>query len=198
MNQIHTIKIFSYLIGVLFLVISCSTSSSHRVLSFFFDGVPRQDVPRPLVLKNDSGLELLQRSSDTDKTKVEEVKAAVVHKIYQDKACEKCHAVESSYRLIQRQPTLCYQCHASFEQKYKRLHGPVAAGFCNACHEAHKSEYKALLKMPIRQVCQHCHEPGDIVQNEAHKKISTLACLTCHDAHGGDSANLLRKDINLK
>ncbi len=196
--RVPILKTLLSLFSGILIFLSCGTTSSHKTLTFFFDGVPQQEKSRPLVLTQGPKLELLQRSVDSNITTMKEVKAAVVHKVYQDKACDKCHAIEHSYRLIQRQPDLCYQCHAPFEQKYQRLHGPVAAGFCNACHEAHKSDYKALLKMPIRQVCQHCHEPGDVEKNVAHQKINTTGCLTCHDAHGGNSAHLLRKDFNSK
>ncbi len=115
-----------------------------------------------------------------------------LHPDYKRKNCDKCHTVEHSYRLKQRQPDLCYQCHPNFTSKFSKLHGPVAAGFCTTCHEPHKSTYKALLKMPVRDVCQHCHEAGDVVKNVAHQKINKTECLQCHDPHGGKSADLIR------
>jgi predicted CXXCH cytochrome family protein len=116
-----------------------------------------------------------------------------VHPAYRKKLCEKCHDVNHSYRLNNRQPDICYTCHESFEKKYKVVHGPVAAGFCTTCHQPHQSRNEKLLAIPVREVCQFCHQAGDVEKNMAHQKISTDNCMTCHNAHGGNTVNLIRK-----
>ncbi len=173
---------------VLFMILSCS----NRSLSLFFDGVPNADST-----KSTDSQPLFTPLSDSSSQKLTKETviingAGVYHPDYRQKKCEKCHQLEHGYRLNQRQPELCYQCHKNINDQYKKIHGPVAAGFCSTCHQPHKSQFSALLKMSVRDVCRHCHEPGDIVKNNAHQRSSKTECLECHNPHGGDTANLLR------
>ena len=78
------------------------------------------------------------------------------------------------------------------------IHGPVAAGLCNACHLPHKSVNRYLLKLPVREICQYCHNAGDVEKNKAHEKTSHITCQECHNAHGGQTAHLLKNDKVLK
>jgi len=187
---LHYVVVFM----VLLLLEACNPVTSHQTLSYFFDGVPVPEKHGTVVVTQKQGVEQPTQVVPSKDAGQENHLAVSFHPDFKDKACDKCHDVEHSNRLKHRQPELCYQCHKSFETRYKKLHGPVAAGFCSTCHDSHKSEHKALLKMPIRKVCQHCHEPGDVGKNEAHSAISTVECLTCHNSHGGDSRNMLRGD----
>jgi len=185
--------------GIALFAVSCNPHTSHALLSFFFDGVPEpepqrqsQDTVRVVSAQQVNLLAgQIQHFQDTTVTTLN----LTLHPDYQKKACNKCHEMEHSYRLKNRQPKLCYQCHKPFESRFSHLHGPVAAGFCLACHVPHKSINKALVKMPVQRICRHCHEAGDVNKNEAHKKTSATNCLQCHDAHGGETVNLLKKDI---
>jgi predicted CXXCH cytochrome family protein len=175
----------------LFCFMSCSTPN--KTLSFFFDGVIDSQKVELSSSTYESEIDTSMTPSPETKETVVIDQAMSMHTDYQKKLCEKCHDISHSYRLIQRQPELCYKCHQKFESKFPKLHGPVAAGFCTACHVPHKSQYKALLQMPVRQVCQHCHEPGDMTKNEAHNSISKIDCLECHDSHGGETMNFLKR-----
>ena len=181
----------SILIPVVLLLLMLH-SCSNKSLSYFFDGVAVADSSKPRAVENRSAVPADSSFKEITKETVIIGEASVYHSDYRQKKCEKCHQIEHGYRLKQRQPDLCYQCHKNINDQYKKIHGPVAAGFCSTCHEPHKSQFTALLKMPIRDVCQHCHEPGDVAKNDAHQQISKTECLVCHNPHGGDSNNLLR------
>ena len=193
MDSLNKNYVFKYVALFIVLLVSLTAGTcSRNTLKTFFDGV-ESDVDST-ASSGRSGISSNQDSLTDSLGKSDlEMKVPVKnqHPDYQRKQCEKCHDVSHSYRLIQRQPELCYQCHKSYEQKYKILHGPVAAGFCTACHAPHQSEHDRLLKMPVRDICQFCHHPGDISKNSAHQKISTETCLNCHNPHGGNTANLL-------
>jgi len=189
---------YSVLLVSLITALSCNPQEHYRILSFFFDGVPRPEPVKKvesdtLSAEKQEKLPLISGSKMANTRNQPVTKTPLsFHPDYRKKACEKCHEISHAYRIKQRQPELCYQCHKPFESQYARLHGPVAAGFCNACHTVHQSEYKALLKMPVRSNCQHCHEPGDVNKNEAHKSISERSCLDCHNAHGGNTVHFLK------
>lgn len=183
-------KLISTTVALVFVTL---LSCNRQVLHFFFDGVdaPKKQVgfmEAPVHARDDSTKNQLAKS---DTVALETVKS--IHPDYKSKACVKCHDVDHSYRLNQRQPELCHQCHKKFEDAYPVLHGPVAAGFCTVCHVPHKSQYVRLLKMPARQVCHYCHHTGDVEKNQAHSEISDKPCLDCHHPHGGETKNLLIK-----
>lgn len=188
-TNLKSICIFA---GLMIIIIACKPATHHQTLSLFFDGVPTQEYETKSTADSSANQKKLLKTPLETKETVQIGQARSMHGDYRQKFCEKCHNINHSYRLIQRQPDLCYTCHPRFEEKHTHIHGPVAAGFCTACHLPHKSEYAALLKMPVREVCQHCHEPGDLNKNEAHKKASDIACLQCHDPHGGNTLNLLK------
>ena len=175
----------------LFLVFILFTfSCNHETLQFFFDGVNERVTPESSL--NDSIT--VNQKPELLKIKNSNVPEPdlVIHPDYKNKMCNKCHDVNHSNRLKFRQPDLCYQCHKPFQNSFRILHGPVAAGLCNACHLPHQSEYAYLLKMSIRQTCQFCHTTGDVKKNPAHNKISSIECLHCHNSHGGNTVNLLK------
>ena len=173
------------------IILSCSQGT----MKFFFDGVDQKSGPDSGNPDQSSGTLLNQNQTDTtrrgSKNHIADMKS--FHKSYREKKCDKCHDINHSYRLNNRQPDLCYNCHKSFEEKFEVLHGPVAAGFCTACHKPHQSEHDKLLILPVREVCQYCHQPGDVNKNKAHQKIASDNCMTCHDSHGGKTLNLLRE-----
>lgn len=187
-NKITFLVVFSFI----FVLLSCNISKHYNTLTIFFDGVPNPDKQKQ-AQTDSSRLGVKQITGRKEAGLTENIKHGLsIHPDYLNKSCAKCHQAAQGSRLKQRQPELCYQCHTPFDNKFKKIHGPAAAGFCTVCHGAHKSQHKALLKMPARQVCQHCHESGDVAKNEAHKEISSVECLECHDPHGGQTSNLLK------
>lgn len=173
------------------IILSCSRGT----MNFFFDGADQKTGAESENQKGSSGILLNESLSDTTQQRGTNHIAEMIsfHPDYREKKCEKCHDVNHAYRLINRQPELCYNCHKSFEEVYEVLHGPVAAGFCTTCHKPHQSEHDKLLILPVREVCRYCHQPGDVNKNEAHQKVASDNCMTCHNSHGGKTLNLLRE-----
>lgn len=180
---------------LVFFIFAFVLSCSRETTKFFFDGVEETTESKYQNPENLFRPDLVQDTSDTNNhVQVGQSPVTVsVHPAYQSKLCEKCHDVNHSYRLINRQPEICYTCHKSFEEIYDVLHGPVAAGFCTTCHQPHQSENIKLLVLPVREVCQYCHQPGDVKKNQAHQKASNDNCMSCHNAHGGKTSNLLKE-----
>ena len=166
----------------------CSAKKDYRTLSFFFDDVDTTSETNSTALTNNMTQKSSKGNEDSSIVKTKVYK----HKVYNRKDCKKCHQFTSKGKLAKEEPELCYQCHDDYTEKYPKIHGPVAAGFCSTCHEHHKSKYKYLLKMPIREICQHCHVAGDIEKNPAHLNTSAIACVDCHNSHGGETINMLK------
>jgi len=181
-----------YLLGLAFFVLnSCSSSSNYKTLSFFFDDVPNPSSQQQVKDSTKTDTESFKLRNIKSKKEIEKY----IHKGYKKNECGNCHDVDHAYRLIERQPKLCYKCHANYKDKYKYLHGPVAAGYCTACHHPHQSSNEHILKIKIEQLCSHCHEPGDVSQNPSHKEVGNVNCVSCHNSHGGETFNMLKPRI---
>ncbi len=181
-------KIAALLIGLAFLISACS-SSNYDILSFFFDGVPNP---------NKQEIEIKNNNLDSSKVKMREdiLKSAnsklVFHGPYRAKLCSDCHNVDQGFKLIKKQPKLCYQCHDNFQKEAKFIHGPVAAGYCTKCHHPHRSKNKNLLLETGQKLCFKCHTENDIKADEDHPDIEGENCVDCHDPHGNDEQYFLR------
>ena len=186
------IKYCIVLIPLLLLAEGCNPERHYKTLSLFFDGVPKLETMsktnQDSILSKADSLNVLRGEMLPEVAK----RTVSVHPVYQPNKCDQCHDVNHSYRLNQRQPELCYHCHQDFRQKYAKLHGPVAAGYCTACHTPHQSEFKHLLKHPPRENCQYCHHAGDVAKNSAHEDISEVECMECHNPHGGEDKYFLK------
>jgi len=188
LNKTADIKII-ILIQLLCIVVSCSPKKSNRVASFFFDGVPVKDTS--LLAGN------LKNSSDSlnsDVFRAEEMVSSsgfTVHYPYQEKECYSCHDEKSKSDLLMPQPALCYTCHDDFSAKYKKVHGPVASGYCTSCHNAHMSKEKKLLIRTGQQLCLFCHDSAPLLKSETHKDIADEDCILCHNPHGGEDRYIL-------
>ena len=114
------------------LAAGCSTAKHHRVLSFFFDGVPD---PQAAVVSTGP-----------------EVQAAVgrqlvrpgEHGPFAAKLCDGCHDSKATNALVAPIEQLCVRCHElGATQAY--VHGPLASGGCLVCHDPHRSANRFLL-----------------------------------------------------
>jgi len=167
----------------------CSSAHSHKVLSFFFDGVPEP--------ANDKAASLADSLLTRDTTLAASVKTPVkpmgyYHSPYQDKQCASCHDQGSMGKLKAPMPGVCNQCHEDYADKYANLHGPVAGGQCTQCHNPHMSANENLLIRTNNDLCLQCHDAELVMQNNVHKGNPDALCLTCHDPHGGANKNNLR------
>jgi predicted CXXCH cytochrome family protein len=174
---------------ILILFGACSSTSRHKILSIFFDGVRNPENHETAILdslKSDSTLAAsIPRRIQSSQPEY------VFHPPYREKSCDDCHDLAGASRLLEPEPQLCYGCHDDFKEQYAFLHGPVASGNCTACHNPHMTKNEKLLKRTGQQLCLYCHEIRDVLKNEEHEDLAeTDVCTDCHNPHGGDDRYL--------
>ncbi len=182
--------------------LGCGAVTRHRVLSFFFDGVPP--------LEGEGAGQQASQGPKAGKSRSPRRKApkASLHPPFVKKHCDKCHAglprriegqksgisfLTGTPRLVLPLDKLCLQCHTLPAAKY--VHGPVAMGRCETCHMPHRSPYPHLRKKEkIRDLCFQCHTKDLFVSMDLHQEKGWIlkACTTCHDPHGGSRPDLVR------
>jgi len=162
------------------LLCTCNTTKNHKVLSFFFDGVPE---PGKAPVELGGGARKGSAETPTTASRYRE------HGPYAAKQCEACH-MKGTSRLILPIEELCLKCH-SLNVRKKYIHGPLASGGCKVCHEPHGSIYPFLLVSEPKEFCLHCHDSNAIAKNDAHKGVEAQ-CTECHDAHSSDEEYLLK------
>ncbi len=169
---------------LLVLFLGCGDQQRHKVLTFFFDGVP------PL------GLEYLDPNSQEYLDALESgeiARRSSRHEPYKD--CSLCHD-DGTQRAFgaggmnMKIPDLCFECHKDTRQSY--VHGPVAVGECLQCHDPHGSSYEKLLKKPIPVLCFQCHDSRYIVEIEGHSDRLGAFCNECHEGHSSTTKRLLK------
>lgn len=174
---------------MLLLLSSCDEVERHKVLTFFFDGVP------PL-----QGQASEARSPGPKGSKAPDAAPAGgwhVHPPLKD--CTNCHGDQPrtgfsrKVQLVAEVPKLCYKCHGEFSTLDAWVHGPVATGDCLLCHEPHKTRDKFLLRKPVPELCYQCHDVQAIRATKNHNEESYASCTDCHDGHAGATRSLLRQ-----
>ncbi len=170
------------------LVLSCDEMERHRVLTFFFDGVPpvgSEGFEGEPFDANSAGLEQPGQKP-----------AWYVHEPQKD--CTNCHrrqsmgGFSSQTRLIAPAPQLCYKCHDDPTVLASFVHGPVAVGQCLFCHNPHRSKVEHLLREAEPKLCYLCHDASMIELIPAHLTQQTSACTDCHYPHSGPTKSLLK------
>jgi len=174
---------------LLLLLASCDEVERHRMLTFFFDGVPplqtEASKAEPLNLKPG-------KASDIAPTGGWHIHPPV-------KNCTDCHGEQRrmtssrKVELVADVPQLCYKCHTDYATLEGWVHGPVATGNCLLCHEPHKTKPEFLLRKPVPELCYQCHELGAIRVLKGHAEESYTRCTDCHDGHAGATRSLLRQ-----
>ncbi len=170
------------------LLCSCDEVEHHRMLSFFFDGVP----PLPGEA-NEPGF--------ADTTAAQAAGGSPtggwhVHKPISN--CTDCHGSRRQrtssrqVQLVAEVPKLCHGCHREYAALPGWVHGPVAVGECLLCHEPHKARNEFLLVKPVPELCFDCHESQAIRLIEGHARDSYARCHDCHEGHVGATKNLLK------
>ncbi len=165
------------------LTVGCNATSRHKVLTFFFDGVPpvrsvEDGAPGPTVLPEGA------------------VRAAQAgpreHGPFAAKLCGACHDAGARNALVAPAGELCGRCHeVALDKAF--VHGPVASGDCQACHEPHSSRYRSLLVSDTDGFCLDCHDRGGLPADADHGGVEAK-CTVCHDAHMSDRKYLLKAD----
>jgi predicted CXXCH cytochrome family protein len=162
----------------------CSTAKHHRVLSFFFDGVPEPEaaVSATPEVQAAVGRQLVRPGE---------------HGPFAAKLCDSCHDSQATNALVAPVEQLCVRCHELGEAK-AYVHGPLASGGCTVCHDPHRSANRFLLVSASDGFCLSCHDraalsvaPGpDGVDAHAGEAAN---CTDCHEAHMSDRRHLLRE-----
>lgn len=129
--------------------------------------------------------------------------------------CHDAHASKHDKLLTEDASTLCFGCHErkDFEARFK--HEPAAEGNCLACHDAHASDEPPLLGASATRLCLDCHKKvpksphavagfggrGHPIGGEKPgladpaRPERPFYCGSCHDPHKGQSARLMRYDV---
>lgn len=115
-------------------------------------------------------------------------------------SCLTCHsphfAKERRALLVQKQPELCYACHADQKSDFsKPFRHRVNEGLirCTDCHSPHGTSQPHQLRATADQdqVCFKCHRnlQGPFVFE--HVPVKTEGCTTCHQPHGSVNPRML-------
>jgi predicted CXXCH cytochrome family protein len=195
----------------------CDRYARHKVLTFFFTGVP------PL----EEGKKAPEKEKEPEKKAAEERKEpkrrAVIkatrfsHGPYASGACYLCHETSQTGgfrglgkkeeaagsvakagvvpgKLVAPLRELCAGCHETKSKERARreglwVHGPVSAGYCTVCHGPHAGPQPYLLLKKANESCLGCHAEGLIFSKALHE--GKKECLSCHNAHFGKNSRLL-------
>lgn len=115
-------------------------------------------------------------------------------------SCLTCHnphfAKERRALLVEKQPELCYGCHADQKSDFaKPFRHRVNEGLvrCSDCHSPHGTTLPHALRATASQdqVCFKCHRnlQGPFVFE--HVPVKTEGCTTCHQPHGSVNPRML-------
>jgi predicted CXXCH cytochrome family protein len=158
-----------------------SPEARYKVLSFFFDGVPKPE-------EKTAGTPGEQGSGES--RGAGSARHGSVHGPYAAKMCYGCHD-PASHSLLLPVRELCLKCHV-FKMNKKYIHGPLVSGGCIVCHDPHSSPNRFLLVSREQTFCYYCHAAKDIEKNPAHKDIDATQCTSCHDGHMSNKRYMLK------
>ncbi len=173
------------------LMLSCSETTRHRVLCFFFDGVPPSGAPR-IVPDEET-----PAPGETAASRAEALRSRGMifhlHPPYRQNLCRDCHLPYSRQLLKKLEDGLCRTCHAELvETRY--VHGPASVDACTFCHHHHRSLHPKMLQTEPSVLCYRCHLADDLTRGSHHETIESQLCFDCHDPHGGDDRFFLKRN----
>ena len=196
----------------------CTTPEQrHKVLTFFFTG-----VPDPLVAPE---------GVDASKMSPEELHQAILkararanfkppgtyaHAPAVSNQCEFCHQMGSDKggvgarkigpEMVAPVEKLCIGCHDDKGRDYAESlgmvsHKPVGDGMCVLCHEPHHAKQRYMLRGESRQkLCLICHtgKHAPIPPPGPHAWIFGLKieCTECHNPHFGKTSRMFRSQFD--
>ena len=165
-------------------VLSCTAEKRHRVLTFFFDGVPPLEEPS----KQKQGPQTAAAAGAPAGAPQASAFTGSEHKpALDEQGCGACHNREASFALLKPRDELCLACHADKTRQFPHMHGPVAVGDCAECHDPHRSPLPHLLRMPPEKLCFQCHDrtPAGAKPAPCARPSDDARCTDCHNPHGG-------------
>ncbi len=193
--------------------VACEQKTKHKVLTFFFTGVPELEEKTPT-----DDPEVLP-TKPKKKMPLSSGQVLYSHPLWKKGACGSCHQTRSTFDiggvkeksirsfstgggmpglLILPKNKICTQCHKDKIPKRALaenlwLHNTTAKGECLACHDPHQSVYEKELRKSPAVICfLVCHEKGNYLSTLAHQ--TGEECLSCHNPHMGVNKNLLTKE----
>jgi predicted CXXCH cytochrome family protein len=173
------------------LVIACAEPARYRVLSFFFDGVPRPGEEQPRGYA--SGGTVMESDSVGPAADRPPPQPVLPHAPYKENRCSTCHDLGTGLLVQTPERGLCQRCHENVPGELRFLHGPVAVNGCLACHHPHGSIHEELLLADAKTLCYRCHARDELTTGAHHATLDTQLCTDCHAAHGGDDRFFLKQ-----
>ena len=197
--------------GVLITAVAgCDRHTKHKVLTFFFTGVPSLEEEKKAALEKDKTPQLEEEAAP--------LPTFYSHPLTASRQCNLCHQTTANFNmfggraersvafrkgmvspgpLVMPRNELCISCHkdksaAEALTQGLWLHPTSAKGDCYACHDPHQSTSPYVLLESPQQLCIPCHTDPKVMELAAHKEPGD--CLTCHNPHLGKNRLLLKKD----
>ena len=174
------------------LLSACAEPTRHRILSFFFDGVPKPGEQAEIDAGSREG-EDSQGASPTASSQPTSKPVVYYHAPYRQNRCQACHNIGSGALFREPSEGLCLTCHPDTPGRAKFVHGPVAVNNCTVCHNPHQSDYPKMLQKEPEEICQGCHDRASVSGGEYHADIASRSCLECHDPHGGNNRFFVKR-----
>ncbi|HBO69599.1 MAG TPA: hypothetical protein DD658_05435 [Deltaproteobacteria bacterium] len=198
----------------------CDRYARHKVLTFFFTGVPPIDEMKKAPDKEREAGEKAAEEKKRSKKRPPVKATRFFHGPYAANACYLCHEIQEtagsrglakeaipagsvaksgvvSGMLVTPLRELCIRCHETKSPEMARrnglrVHGPVGAGYCTACHGPHNGPEPYLLLEKANESCLGCHADGFVFSKALHD--GKKECLSCHNAHVGRTSRLLKAE----
>ena len=174
------------LMTVAFGFLACNEVKHYRVLSFFFDGVPRPGEEKKIGYERKPGGIMDAGSDGFTESFAANVKQ-YVHPPYRDNQCAACHNTRTGQLVSSVSEGLCTGCHRNIPGDVRYVHGPVAVRACLFCHHQHASTYPRMLLTDPKSLCLRCHSEADLSTGPHHAQAFSSACIECHNPHGEDN-----------
>ena len=176
-------------------VLSCDPVQRHKILTYFFDGVPPLAAEGAGVEKEPVKVDY--RSPGAGRVPEQPKTVWFMHEPARNCNQNPCHKRREKGRwalleLVKPVPELCYQCHTDYSASGCSVHGPVAVGQCLFCHNQHKSKNEHLLKEAVPGLCYQCHNREMVESIPNHSAELSSKCTNCHDAHTSLAKGLLK------
>lgn len=184
-----TLIVLAALLAIALALTACTEGTKYRVLSFFFDGVPKPGQAPP------KGAGPTEPGEAPAGPEAAARPATYVHPPFREDRCGACHSPTDGQLYRSPQEGLCGSCHTDLPGSAPFVHGPVAVRDCLFCHHYHSSAYPKILLDDATALCFRCHDPADLTQGPHHATVGSQPCIDCHDPHAGRDRFFLKRSV---